>query len=46
MKHAGVSHWTLQTHPRIRPALLYDATLSYPTVEGVAVPNNLAGVHI
>jgi hypothetical protein len=41
---SGGAHYTLQHNPRIRPALAYDATISYPTVEQVAVPDSQAAL--
>lgn len=42
---AGVTHYSFQNQPRIRPGFLYDATISYPMVENVAVPNSLAALY-
>lgn len=41
----GVSHYSFQRHLRVRHAFLYDATISYPIVEGVAVPDSLAALY-
>ncbi|KAF6251192.1 hypothetical protein COO60DRAFT_659417 [Scenedesmus sp. NREL 46B-D3] len=38
----GLAHFTFQNNPKVRQALLYDATISYPIVEDEAVPNSLA----
>jgi len=41
----GAAHFVYQMRPRVRAALMYDASLSYPVVEGVAVPNSLAALY-
>ncbi|KAI8469724.1 MAG: hypothetical protein J3K34DRAFT_521878 [Monoraphidium minutum] len=40
----GAAHFHVQKTPRVQAALLYDASISKPLVEGVAVPDSTAAL--